>query len=416
MSFPRYGSYKDSGVEWLGEVPTHWAIVATKRAGFFTYGDSLPQESRNEQGEVPVFGSNGVFGSHDGSNTKGPVIFIGRKGSCGALNWSAVPSFGIDTVYFVDKDSCRENLRWFYWTLHILSLGTASQDTGVPGLAREFAHNLKIPLPTQFEQTAIAAFLDQETAKIDALVAEQKRLIHLLKEKRHSIIFHATTKGLDPNVPMKDSGIEWLGKIPAHWIQEKVTRNFKASKGRNGQLLTKEYCAEHSGGHPVYSGQTENDGIMGMIDTYEFDFGENGVLFCTTVGAKAMTLRHVKGKLSLSQNCMIIEPTISMVDIRFAYYHFQPLFSYNRSLIPEHMQASFRVEDLSQYYFGLPPLEEQLQITEFLDRKINQIDALAGAADILIELLQERRSALISAAVTGKVDVRTMVPQQAAAE
>ncbi|WP_198593551.1 restriction endonuclease subunit S, partial [Vibrio breoganii] len=137
----------------------------------------------------------------------------------------------------------------------------------------------------------------------------------------------------------KDSGVDWLGKIPSHWEVTKTAWHFTAEKGKNGQLLTNEYIGQNEGDYPVYSGQTGNNGVMGSIDSYEFDTGKEGVLFSTTVGAKAMTLNHLKGKFSLSQNCLIIQNKSPIFNTRFCFYHFQPLFSFERGLIPEHMQA-----------------------------------------------------------------------------
>jgi len=198
----------------------------------------------------------------------------------------------------------------------------------------------------------------------------------------------------------KDSGVEWLGEIPSHWEIKKLVWFFSAEKGKNGQLLTKEYCGLNAGDFPVYSGQTENNGIMGRINFYEFDVGNNGVLFSTTVGAKAMTLSFLQGKFSLSQNCMIIKPRKNNIITRFYYYHCQPLFAKERGLIPEHMQASFRVEDLYSYRISLPPITEQTQITNFLDHETAKIDTLIAKQEKLIELLKEKRQAVISHAVT----------------
>ena len=197
----------------------------------------------------------------------------------------------------------------------------------------------------------------------------------------------------------KDSDEEWLSTMPIHWEWSKVSWSFRAEKGKNGQLLTKEYCGRKKGEFPVYSGQTENGGVMGTIDTYEFDSGVTGVLFSTTVGAKAMHLTHLKGKFSLSQNCMIIMPMVSL-DVRYCFYHFQPLFAHERSLIPDHMQASFRMEDLYQYKIILPPVPEQKQIAKFLDHETGKIDALIEKQQALIALLKEKRLAVISHAVT----------------
>lgn len=198
----------------------------------------------------------------------------------------------------------------------------------------------------------------------------------------------------------KDSGVEWLGEIPEDWEIKKLSILFSAKKGSNAAQLTKEYCATKEGEFPVFSGQTENDGIMALINTYEFDSGRDGFLFSTTVGAKAMSLMHIKGKFSLSQNCMVIIPLLNFIDIRFFYYHMQPLFSFERGLIPEHMQASFRMEDLYAYRIALPPRSTQQSISTFLDTETAKIDGLIKDYEELISLLQEKRQALISHAVS----------------
>lgn len=198
----------------------------------------------------------------------------------------------------------------------------------------------------------------------------------------------------------KDTGIKWLGEIPIDWSIVKMAWNFKAEKGKNGQLLTNEYCGLNIGIYAVYSGQTGNDGIMARINTFEFDAGEDGVLFATTVGAKAMHLSHLTGKFSLSQNCMIIVPISKNYHVRFSYYHFQPLFTYERGLIPEYMQASFRMDDLYQYPTALPSMDEQQKIASFLDHETAKIDTLIAKQQQLIALLKEKRQAVISHAVT----------------
>jgi type I restriction enzyme S subunit len=266
--------------------------------------------------------------------------------------------------------------------------------------------SIRVALPPADELNQILEFLDRETGKIDALVAEQRRLIELLKEKRQAVISHAVTRGLNPHAPMKPSGIEWLGDVPVGWTVRKIYQLFRAGKGKNGQMLTKEFCGANEGDYPVYSGQTENEGVMGTWDQFEFDFGEAGVLFSTTVGAKAMHLRQLFGRFSLSQNCMIIWTTSALCVTRFFYYHFQPLFQWQRSMIPDHMQPSFRMEDLYACAIALPPTDEQSAIVAFLDSELAKFDTLTTEAQSAIDLLQERRTALISAAVTGQIDVR----------
>ncbi|MDK9770914.1 restriction endonuclease subunit S [Vibrio sp. B181a] len=199
----------------------------------------------------------------------------------------------------------------------------------------------------------------------------------------------------------KKSGVEWSNELPEHWEIKKIFHNFYAKKGDRAALLTKEYCDLINGDYPVYSGQTGNDGVMGKIDTYEFDMTDEGCLFSTTVGAKAMTLKYLDSKFSLSQNCMvIINRNKTEVNSKFCFYAFQPLFSFHRKQIPEHMQASFRMEDLYQYKYFLPPISEQVAITLFLDKKTAQIDEAIAIKRKQIELLKERKQIIIQQAVT----------------
>lgn len=202
----------------------------------------------------------------------------------------------------------------------------------------------------------------------------------------------------------KESGLNWASKFPKHWKVVKIFHGFYAKKGVNAAQLTKEYCTYIEGPFPVYSGQTENNGVMATINHYEFDVGEKGCLFSTTVGAKAMTVMKLNGKFSLSQNCMAIFPRNEQFNPRFYFYHFQPLFEYERGLIPEHMQASFRMEDLYGYRIALPPLNEQIAIANFLDLETKVIDELIKKQEKLIELLEEERRAIISQAVSKGVD------------
>lgn len=209
---------------------------------------------------------------------------------------------------------------------------------------------------------------------------------------------------INHQVVLKDTGIAWLGSIPESWAIKKASWFFKAQKGANAAELTKDYCGLNQGPYPVYSGQTSDEGVMGRIDTFEFDFGDDGVLFSTTVGAKAMHVSHIKGKFSLSQNCMIIYSDSNLLDTRYFYYQFQSLFSYERGLIPDHMQASFRMEDLYQYRFALPSREEQTAISTYLDKETTRISQLIYEKQNFIDLLKEKRQALISHFVTKGLD------------
>lgn len=406
MSFPAYPEYKDSGVPWLGAVPRRWEVGQFKRLVEIQNGADYKHVEADEG--YPVIGSGGAFTFASDYLYDGEAVLLGRKGTIDKPLHVTGRFWTVDTMYWA-KIRPEVSGRFAFYAALTIPFSYYSTSTALPSMTQSALNAHMVALPSEEEQQAIAAFLDRETAKIDALVAEQERLIALLKEKRQAVISHAVTKGLNPDAPMKDSGIEWLGEIPVHWEVVKIVRLFRASKGKEGQLLTKEYCAEHAGEFPVYSGQTENAGVMGTLDRYEFDAGDQGYLFSTTVGAKAMTVSHIFGKFSLSQNCMIIRPSNPSVDPRFFYYHFQPVFGYHRSLIPDHMQPSFRMEDLYGFAVALPPKDEQVEIAGFLDRTLDGYEGLTNEAQAAITLLQERRAALISAAVTGKIDVRGLV-------
>jgi type I restriction enzyme S subunit len=403
MSFPRYPKYKASGAEWLGDVPEGWGVVQYKQ--FVDIQNGSDHKDIEQPEGYPVFGSGGVFAYASKFLYDGESVLLGRKGTIDKPLYVTGRFWTVDTMYWT-KMRPNTSGRFVYYLATTIPFNYYSTNTALPSMTKGALSRHLVPLPPLPEQTAIAEFLDRETGKIDGLVAEQRRLMELLKEKRQAVISHAVTKGLNPHAPMKPSGIEWLGDVPAGWEVRKVSQLFRAGKGKNGQMLTKEFCGANEGEYPVYSGQTENEGVMGTWDQFEFDFGEAGVLFSTTVGAKAMHLKQLFGRFSLSQNCMIIWTTSTLCITRFFYYHFQPLFQWQRSMIPDHMQPSFRMEDLYACAIALPPTDEQSAIVAFLDSELLKFDTLTAEAQRAIDLLQERRTALISAAVTGQIDVR----------
>lgn len=199
------------------------------------------------------------------------------------------------------------------------------------------------------------------------------------------------------NREMKDSGVEWIGQIPEGWKNIKLKSYFSFEKGKNASLYTQEYLGQNQGIYPVYSGQTENNGIMGKIDSYDYEIEE--CLFTTTVGAKVMTPKVLNGKFSLSQNCLIMKK-IKKCNLKFFYYVLLPLFSYEKSLIPVYMQPSLRMEDLKKYRFFIPLLEEQEKIANYLDKKVADIDLIIEKTKITIEDYKKYKQSIITEAVT----------------
>ena len=410
MSFPRYESYKESGVEWLGDVPEHWTISALKQKVKMRYGDALASEIR-EEGNVEVFGSNGQVGSHCVANTKVPAIVVGRKGSYGKIVWAEKGGFVIDTAYAIDSDTTGLDLRWVYYWLQPLGLDSLSQDTGVPGLAREKAYEMRIVVPPLSEQQTIAAFLDRETAKIDALIAEQQRLIELLKEKRQSVISHAVAKGLNPNAPMKDSGIEWLGDVPKHWGLKATKRLFR---------LVVEPAPDNND-HELLSIYT----AIGVRPRKELE--EKGNKATTTNGYWMVKkgdlivnkLLAWMGAIGISNYDGVTSPAYDILRQRIPleprYYDFlfrcgvcfSEFRRYSRGIMDMRLRLYF--DELGQLYMPYPSKVEQNEIVSFLESELDKFDPLIAEAQLAISLLQERRTTLISATVTGKIDVRGLV-------
>ena len=200
---------------------------------------------------------------------------------------------------------------------------------------------------------------------------------------------------------MKDIGIEWIGEIPESWSLNKLKNFYTFSKGKNANIYTKEYLGNYQGSYPVYSGQTENNGILGYLDTYEYDI--NQCLFTTTVGAKVMTLKILEGKFSLSQNCLIMIKH-NEINQKYIYYYLESLFGYEKSRIPSYMQPSLRIEDLKKYTILFPTIKEQKKIANFLDMQTSLIDSIIEDTKQSIQELNQYKQSLITEIVTKGLD------------
>lgn len=264
--------------------------------------------------------------------------------------------------------------------------------------------DLLLPRPVQSQQKAIVEFLDRETVKADALIAKYERLIELLEEKRVALITRAVTKGLDPNVPMKDSGIVGVGHIPKHWGTPKVWMLFAIGRGR---VISQEDILDNPGGYPVYSSQTENDGEMGRIGTYDFD---GDYLTWTTDGAKAGTIFERHGKFNCTNVCGTLN---ARRDVELTYFRYAiglaATFFVRLDINPKLMN-----DVMAKVVVPLPPIEEQISIVRYLRPQLAHIQHLKSRINQVIDLVKERRSALITAAVTGQIDVATYGAKESA--
>jgi len=416
VSFSGYPEYKESGVAWIGEVPDHWQIFLAKRALTVRSGDMISADDEVDSG-FPIVGGNGVRGYSDKTNTASNTIVVGRVGAlCGCVHH-------IDTDFWASEHAFRvverkpQNKRFLFWLLSFLDLGRFAIKTAQPLINTEIVEQQIIAWPSEEEQGAIGRFLDRETAKIDAAVAAQERLIALLAEKRVATISHAVTKGLNPGAPMKDSGIEWLGWIPAHWAVEKIGWKLDA-KPRYGVLVPDD----DPDGVPMLrikdltAGVTNTDSLLTisseLSDQYPYTVVEEGDLLLSVVGTIGAT-RVVGPELAgvnLSRAIARLRPsdTVYTPYLRWIFES-QPFTQYVDLTCVGTAQRVLNMDDLSALRFAFPTVEEQREVSDLLDRTIGEFDVLVSRARQARDLLKERRAALISAAVTGKIDVRSEV-------
>ena len=372
-----------------------------------------------------MFGSNGIVGTHNVSNTKSPLIVIGRKGSYGKLTFSEEPGFAIDTTYFVDQTQTQNNLRWLYYAMSCLELDSYSKDSAVPGLSREEAYEKITPHPPIEEQRSIARFLDHKTAQIDALITKKETLLKKLAEKRTALISQAITKGCDRTVPTKDSGVEWMGEIPAHWktmVVKRTARNgYKTFT--DGDWIETPYITDEG----VRLIQTGNIGIGEYIEkgfryVSEETFTSlkctevfpNDVLICRLDGpvGRACLAPDLGTRMITSVDNAILKPSEDF-DPRFIVYSLSSdlWFDWIQALCRVGGGFRFRISRsiLGDLRITAPSVEEQREIADYIDSQLSKINSTATEIRAAIAKLKEYRTALITNAVTGKIDVRDVI-------
>ena len=211
----RYEAYKDSGVEWIGDIPAGWEVRPAKHYISIANG-SNPINA----GDIPVYGSGGSSFKTCGEYKQPPAILLGRKGTLDAPCYIDHKYWNVDTAFDATSGSSDLSLRYYYYLAICFDYDRYQTSTAVPSMAQSDYANMRIPVPPRGEQRAIVDFLDKKTVEIDGLVADCEREVELLQEYRKAVISEAVTRGLDPNAPMKDSGVEWIGEIPVGWRLE----------------------------------------------------------------------------------------------------------------------------------------------------------------------------------------------------
>lgn len=424
-----YDKYKNTGIEFVRVIPNNWDAKRIKFGVKSLTGFAFKSNEYKNEGIKLVRGINVKEGVLNWDDTQfwdvvTPIlkkyflsagdVLIQMDGSKVGKNYCIVKAEDLPLLLLqrVTRLRTNKNLnanflfytiaaqRFFNW------VSISKTDPLVPHITLKDIENYVIALPPLSEQTAIAQYLDAKTMAIDKKINLLTKKADYYKELRKSIINDAVCKGLDKNVKLKESGMEWIGKIPQHWEVKRLKDVFKFSKGKNASKYNQDFVNDikNQGEYPVYSGQTENDGLMAMINLYEYNLSKKAILV-STVGAKAMEVKMLSGKFTLSQNCALIEILKLKDSPDFFFYFLTQLFREERKIIPTIMQPSLRIEDLVKYFLLVPPKEEQTAIANYLDEKTQKIDAIVSNIGKQIDTLKELRKTLINDVVTGKIKV-----------
>lgn len=430
MRSTKYESYKFGTIEWSEKIPSHWEIKQLRYICTCEDGKRIPlnsEERSMRQGEYPYWGANSIVDYVDEWLFDEELVLLGEDGA---------PFLEINkTVSFLSKGKIWPNNH-----IHVLrpkepgsgafiakALNAVDYSSVITGSTRAklnqgAMNGIKIPWPSAKERIAIVKFLDHETAKIDALIAEQERLIELLQEKRQAVISHAVTKGLNPNATMKDSGVEWLGEVPEHWIVSKL-------------IYLSEAIGDGLHGTPTYSEDSEIQFINGTNlragkiritdktqqvqhsdwEQQKIRIGENTLLLSIngTIGNYALHNGEVVmlGKSVAYINC---EKDLSREFLSLLIQSSQCQEYFKLSCTGTTIR-NLSLDSIRKISIALPSLDEQTEIASCINKESRNLDHMIAASKDAVKLYLERRSALISAAVTGQIDVRGLVADEEAA-
>jgi type I restriction enzyme S subunit len=434
MTFLAYPAYKDSGMTWMGAIPEHWLLYRSKNVfsernikalesdeqltASQKYG-VIPQKLFSELEDQKVMQV--ILGRDILKKAEVNDFVISMRSFQGGLEFSPY-SGAVSSAYvplYANRDIEHEFFKFLFKSGPFIAALQNTSNLVRDGQALRYNNfvQLSLPFPSLDEQRTIGAFLGHETARIDALIEEQQRLIELLKEKRQAMISHAVTKGLDPTVPMKDSGVEWLGEVPAHWTVAPIKFFFEFLDGQRIPIKAEDRGAMQ-GDYPYY-------GASGIIDYVNDFIFEEDLILVSEDGANLLMRSTpiafvAQGKYWVNNHAHIIRPQDGSLAYWAEVIEQQDLTNY----VTGSAQPKLTAEALGSIKIAVPPTgSERAAIQAFILEIDAELGALLSEAACGVRLLQERRAALISAAVTGKIDVRgwqpsdsTQVPKSAVAE
>ncbi len=438
-----YPAYKPSGVEWLGDLPKHWKVRRLKYSASLVNqkvdaGDSdLPYTGLEhiESGTGKRIALNGEASSEGQANLyeRGDVLFGKLRPYLAKVHAADTDGICTGELLVLRPREVHQKFLLDYLVNpdFIAIVDSSTYGAKMPRANWEFIGNLPALIPPETEQRAIAAFLDRETERIDSLIAKKQRQIELLQEKRAALISHAVTRGLDPDVKMKNSGIEWLGQIPEHWQLKRLKYLSNDANGLGIQIgpfggMLKDVVYDDDGEFKVYGQENtlSGDFLRGnrwiakaqFVEMRNYHIFPGDIVFTRkgSIGACSLVPSDVRKGIIDSDTIRlrVVQERVSSMFILYAFKYSDFLQGQVQETKRGAILSGLNTSTIANLLFPIPPLPEQVCIVSHVEQCIGQIDALMAKVEASIQMMREYRTALISAAVTGKIDVRTKQPEE----
>jgi type I restriction enzyme S subunit len=407
-----YPKYKSSGIDWIGDIPEHWIPKRLKYFCKICNGKDY-RDIELEEGGYPVYGTGGIFARSEKYLHDKPSVLLGRKGTVDKPVFVKEPFWTSDTIYYTDIKAT-VNPKYFFYLSTQIKFDFYIYGSAVPSMTKEYLDNIHLNYPTLEEQTAIANFLDQKTAEIDQTISQKERLIELFEEEQKAMINQAVTKGLNPNVKMKPSGIEWLGDVPEGWEVIKIKRLIIV---KDGTHETPAYVDESS--YPLITSKDIKKGeidfknpkfiseedYFNIIKRSDVSFNDIIMPMIGTIGNPVIVNTDKKFAI---KNVALFKTSVSDCNTKYIYYMLSSEFMVKQLdfLFKGGVQNFVSLDILRNLIITRAPIPEQEDIVKNIEKNMNRTINAIDEIQKEIELLKEYRQALIFEAVTGKIDVR----------
>lgn len=399
----RYDSYKHSGIDWIGDIPSHWKLPRVKQFVKINNGSDPKTE-----GDIPVYGSGSCSFKTCGEFKLGPTVLLGRKGATLHIpHWIEGKYWNVDTAFDTNIIG-NLNLRLFFYFSMLFNYEKYKSETTLPSMTQTDYGNMYIPLPPLAEQEAIAAWLDEKCGEIDAAIAKVDREIELIDELKQSEISRVVTRGLNPDAPLRPSGIDWIGNIPEHWKVAPIKNSFILYAG----ATPKTERAEFWDGDIVWITPADYKTDDHFIKEGRKNITKEGLASCATgivpIDSLIFSKRAPIGTVAIAsiplctnQGCISCVPK-SISHSNYFYYLCRIATSEFEILGSGATFLEISSSNFANFKMPLPPLSEQQAIADYLDWKCAEIDGLKVKLTKKRETLKELRQSIISEVVTGK--------------